>query len=597
MTLIVAGCGSTADVEEAERSDRGPLGKSEAVGTCEEACGGQSAGACWCDEECSDYGDCCSDYEATCLPSAGRGVPLAQCVLRAEDGGPSPVEPSELDDAFARAVLRGEGPCPMTLQDVLEALRSDYDEHCEGYVADQGLSMLVVSERAQITGRAADSRGVIARRCGSPAVPDIFGLVFDFEALDDGSFSEEIPAGLEFIAPDLEQGVFNFYALVDGAWTYFGDSRDMVAEGAQDEILCARCHVSGGLVMREKAQPWPHWGSEFSERQLPGEAQLRDQFPWLPMAGGPGYSGPGANAAGLVHRANNSWAEGRIEHFRDSRTTRALLEPLFCGTDFNVVSEGYRGNFTNNSSFEVRCPPDEPSCEFHGVSTQLFLPEAQLLSSRSWFVLDAYFDVVADNGQRMVERYPDGPPLVHEDGAMVFDNPFGVLYPVPGHIDNVHLWSLEERGLLGRDFITDTLMVDFTRPVFSKARCGLLDYVPELGPDFTPEALKAAMIGALASADPRSLDASEAAYLRALKDPDDGPVHAARLEDYQRACGLRSLEDGVEFTRDVLSYVSLLRDAIRDVPMMRGSENLPVDNLDVHPNAHFDPATCELVVD
>ena len=40
------------------------------AGTCQDTCGGQSSnGACWCDEACSQYGDCCQGekgYEAVC---------------------------------------------------------------------------------------------------------------------------------------------------------------------------------------------------------------------------------------------------------------------------------------------------------------------------------------------------------------------------------------------------------------------------------------------------------------------------------------------------------------------------------------------------
>ncbi|MFO7567867.1 MAG: FG-GAP-like repeat-containing protein [Enhygromyxa sp.] len=37
--------------------------------TCEGHCGGASSG-CWCDDLCTQYGDCCSDYEPQCQPPA-----------------------------------------------------------------------------------------------------------------------------------------------------------------------------------------------------------------------------------------------------------------------------------------------------------------------------------------------------------------------------------------------------------------------------------------------------------------------------------------------------------------------------------------------
>ena len=31
--------------------------------SCESSCGSAAPGGCWCDEVCTEYGDCCVDYE------------------------------------------------------------------------------------------------------------------------------------------------------------------------------------------------------------------------------------------------------------------------------------------------------------------------------------------------------------------------------------------------------------------------------------------------------------------------------------------------------------------------------------------------------
>mgnify|MGYP001323156370 CR=1 FL=1 len=55
---------------------RKPLGKADAAGSCQGAgqdfCGGKSADACWCDDACENYGDCCSDRYSVC-----SALPLA----------------------------------------------------------------------------------------------------------------------------------------------------------------------------------------------------------------------------------------------------------------------------------------------------------------------------------------------------------------------------------------------------------------------------------------------------------------------------------------------------------------------------------------
>ena len=48
-------------------NERKQLAKGDSWGSCDSACGGQSEGTCWCDAQCTDYGDCCDDYVAACV--------------------------------------------------------------------------------------------------------------------------------------------------------------------------------------------------------------------------------------------------------------------------------------------------------------------------------------------------------------------------------------------------------------------------------------------------------------------------------------------------------------------------------------------------
>ena len=50
---------------------RGDLGKADLVGSCtlpngKELCGRKGTGNCWCDDACTDYGDCCSNAAEVC---------------------------------------------------------------------------------------------------------------------------------------------------------------------------------------------------------------------------------------------------------------------------------------------------------------------------------------------------------------------------------------------------------------------------------------------------------------------------------------------------------------------------------------------------
>ncbi len=70
--------------------ERAPLGKSERAGSCASGdttyCGGQSAGACWCDDECAGFGDCCADVDLVCGCANGACAPGSEGTSAGDDG-------------------------------------------------------------------------------------------------------------------------------------------------------------------------------------------------------------------------------------------------------------------------------------------------------------------------------------------------------------------------------------------------------------------------------------------------------------------------------------------------------------------------------
>jgi hypothetical protein len=76
ITFGVAACASSdnggpSDGDGTNGANRGPIGKADALsGSCflgsGSGCGAQSAGGCWCDDQCQSFGDCCVDYKAAC---------------------------------------------------------------------------------------------------------------------------------------------------------------------------------------------------------------------------------------------------------------------------------------------------------------------------------------------------------------------------------------------------------------------------------------------------------------------------------------------------------------------------------------------------
>jgi hypothetical protein len=63
---LVAACGSGTETS----GERGPLGKADSFGSCEDNCDGPSDGNCWCDDLCAEFGDCCEDISEFCALDA-----------------------------------------------------------------------------------------------------------------------------------------------------------------------------------------------------------------------------------------------------------------------------------------------------------------------------------------------------------------------------------------------------------------------------------------------------------------------------------------------------------------------------------------------
>jgi hypothetical protein len=105
----------------------------------------------------------------------------------------------------------------------------------------------------------------------------------------------------------------------------------------------------------------------------------------------------------------------------------------------------------------------------------------------------AYGAAIAANGQR-VEHL--GQPLVGPDGQPVVDTHFRGAFVQRARVSQQFVERLRQIGAVDEDFILDVLAVDFTRPVFSDERCGLLAFAPKVGPlvaDSPDEASRAAV--------------------------------------------------------------------------------------------------------
>ena len=290
----------------------------------------------------------------------------------------------------------------------------------------------------------------------------LFGHFTD--ATSDGKLvSHQGGLTIELIAWDPDKQFFNFYELRNSTWFYRGDSKDILddivlvhRERTDDpfgtQLRCSGCHVNGGLLQKELTAPHNDWFVK--TRKLPMGSIKPDAFVAAKLA-------DTVDAGELTKLVTTS-----IRRLADSpgyrkvmaaRGMQEQLRPLFCPLEVNIESD--------TEPFDDRKPV-------------LHIPSA--------FFADPRLGAVDISVQRqhydaalleLGSRLPRTPGRADADHAW--------LAPVKAQSDMVAVEALIERGIVDKEFVADVLAVDFTNPVFSKTRCGLLKVVPEQGgPEF-----------------------------------------------------------------------------------------------------------------
>ena len=331
--------------------------------------------------------------------------------------------------------------CPTTFAEVMDKLRENDDDGCSG--ASSGLRSAVVSETAQVLGRNDSYRVVTTRECGDRSSHELLFSLFGM------SVEGPTPPNAEVIAFDRDAGVFNYYTIEGGEWGFHGDSIDFI-EGS--EARCAECHTGGGLIMKELSAPWLHWEGDTT---TPGADELIDNHEDL------GGQTDGIEVEDIVRDGNSDWNETRAQHLLASGDLRRVLEPLFCTVEVNLDTA-----VSSSSTTPSRIPAKA-------------LVDTELASGSVEVTADIYKDAIAAANQRVMGF---GGQLTDADGEPVVDTHFGFAFPERGHADRDYIEKLQDLGVIDRDFELDVLAVDLTNPLFSRTRCDLLDFVPDVGP-------------------------------------------------------------------------------------------------------------------
>jgi len=341
---------------------------------------------------------------------------------------------NELADPLSVFVLRGGNGCPRTYKETMEKLRAEDKAGCEGGKG-AGLASRFVTETGQLDGGKLlqSFRAVTSRRCNSRQEWELTFSMFGVPA------NGTLPANAEVMAFDPEAKEFNYYEVEGGKWHFFGSSSDFV-EGRGGR--CAGCHAGGGLIMKELDIPWVHWTGHF---QTPGTNKVIDA-----NKDDLGSESSGANMEGLTNSGNREWTKTRVTNALnpDRSTVEALLKPLFCTIEPNL---------DNAADFENSSVSDLPAD---------FFVDPQLKGFGSVGMTDAVYTAA---------RTAAGSNI---PGLNKPDTIFKFTFVERSKADDMYVNELESRAIIDQDFITDVLMVDFTRPIFSDTRCSLLQFAP-----------------------------------------------------------------------------------------------------------------------
>ncbi len=464
------------------------------------------------------------------------------------------------NDAFASLVMRTGDGCPTGFADIMAKLRKT--DKGEGCTADprSGIATRLVSETAQASGKPTNYRAVVSRACGDR---DEDNLLFSLSGIKAGATS--LPEFVEIISFDEAEGVFNYYDSKPGQIRFFGSSKDMLQGPDGETRRCAKCHVSGGLIMKELDVPWLHWEGH---ADTPGAQQLVDANKDL------GSKEDGENMEGIVRGGNMMWNETRIEHLMngDKISLQQLLRPLFCTVEFNIDAGS---NFGSPVTGGVGGDDDHLT-----VLRQNFLLDPQLGTGQVDVEPADYDAVIKQNGQFVAGV------------AGAIDTVFDHAFIERSDIDRDFVFQLMEQGFLDDGFVKDVLNVDFTRPVFSTDRCDLLSLAPEIDAPVTPDKVRDAFLASLRAADVAP-GTPAATLLKNLETPNDAEALRESANAFTSACQKLGSRRAVE---NALAVTSLQRDEARRRPVaMEFAATLPDDAQNVNPKTRLHPKTCELV--
>jgi hypothetical protein len=484
----------------------------------------------------------------------------------------------------------------------------------------------VISERSMLTKKPDVGRALASHQCAGSNDPNVFLLVdpihtgsADVPSMKDASGktpkqSDVIPTDVELLANNTVDGIFSYYAREPVAgprdsfdqdadqtkrlkepmiWKFYGTSVDFVSNGydcdvskfhgacqsrwAQDNGVkgntsgarCASCHPGGGMVQKELNSPWTYWQDD------PGGYTQKHKDVY-------GSFQPGVSYEGVTTTQNTRWAKKRVDVLA-KKSVKDLLRPVFCTMDINL--QAGEGGAHRDFFVDPQFNSGAPSINFDPAS---------------------YTAALTALAQDVMQEDPNDENKRISFSPKISDTPDTFMYPERSQLDQAYVAALIASGKVTADLVRDILFVDFTRPIFSPTRCGLVDLA-----DGITDSTKAKdeLIKKLTAKSPAA-GTAEKEFLDSLQvasEPAPAARHQNAITAYGTACTARATSDKAGIALDAVTYASHLRQVARlmkvDLKVEQGplgildfKETVPYTNQSDGPvkEMKFDPTTCIL---
>lgn len=396
---------------------------------------------------------------------------------------------------------------------------------------------------------------------------------------------------IELIAWDYTKQCYNFWELVGNGktseWHYRGDSNDIQTDIAQinvraanpafgSRLRCSGCHTQGGPIMKELDAPNNDWWTSARKLALGSMRLQPGTDPASPANLAATLFSEAKDASNLsaqVKTGINRLVAARSRQAQPAQSLKLELRSLFGAMEMNLVSDTHP--FKERAMGAIAIPQD-------------FFVDARLVGKQAPIQVNTglYTQALKAAGSRFAPDEASGLQETHH----------AFLVPARSYVDQQLLGSLLQRGLLDDELVADVLAVDFTTPVYSKARASLIRYAPEQAQNAAD--LRNKLIAALRQA-PNDPAAQE--LLANLSDPPrTAAFHRRRAIAFLDACRTsstspRAVQDWVRLAsqrRQELIHAETSRNPRGTIVEPGFRVIFPVDNLNSKPGLlRLDPAS------